>query len=123
MSARWRGRYGPSAAGLRARWTELTGTGGAASIALALLVLGCVFVAVAGPRESLGFRTRALRSSLAAASPFIGSVVANSSYTDFTVPFQGQIAATALTDARSQLHAKLAGSGCRWRRHRPTGPA
>ena len=33
---------------LRAPWTQLTGTGGAASIALALLV-GCVFIAVAAP--------------------------------------------------------------------------
>ena len=100
-----------AAARLRARWTELTGTGGAASIALALLVLGCVFVAVGGPRESLGFRTRALQASLARTPPFVGSVVANSTFTDFNVPFQGQIPVTAVTGARSQMHARLASIG------------
>ncbi len=57
---------GMSAARLRERWTALTDAGGATGLALALLVLGCVFVAVGGPAESLeGFRTRALQSSLA----------------------------------------------------------
>ncbi len=100
-----------SAARLRERWTALTGTGGAASLALALLVLGCVFVAVGGPRESLGFRTRALQSSLATASPLIKSVVANSDYTAFTVSFHGPVTAGALASARGQLRSHLIGAG------------
>jgi putative ABC transport system permease protein len=100
-----------SAARLRARWTALTGTGGAASIALALLVLGCVFVALAGPRESLGFRTRALQSSLVTATPLVRSVVASSGYADFRGPFQSQLSAADLADARGQLRANLARIG------------
>ena len=100
-----------SAARLRARWAALTGTGGAASIALALLVLGCVFVSVASPRVSLEYRTRALRSALAGTTALDRSVLANIDYTDFTVPFQGQIPASALANARGQLRANLAGIG------------
>jgi putative ABC transport system permease protein len=100
-----------SAAKLRARWTALTGTGGAASLALALLVLGCVFVAVAGPRESLGFRTHALQSSLATAPPLVKSVVVSSGFTAFTVPFQGPITAGTLSGARRQLRSHLASIG------------
>ena len=100
-----------SAARLRARWAALTGTGGAASIALALLVLGCVFVSVASPRVSLEYRTRALRSALAGTTALDRSVLANIGYTDFTVPFQGQIPASALVNARGQLRANLARIG------------
>jgi len=96
---------------LRARWAALTGTGGAASAALALLVLGCVFVAVAGPRESLGLRTRALQSSLAGASPLVRSVTATSNYTDFTASFHGPVPAGTLAGARDQLRASLARTG------------
>ena len=49
---------------LKAKWAGLTGTGAAASVSLGLLVFFCVFVAVAGPRDSLGVRTHALRSFL-----------------------------------------------------------
>ena len=100
-----------SAARLRARWAALTGTGGAASIALALLVLGCVFVSVASPRVSLEYRTRALRSALAGTTALDRSVLANIGYTDFTVPFKGQIPASALVNARGQLRANLARIG------------
>jgi len=46
---------------IRAGWTMLTGTGAGASAVLALLAVACVFVAVAAPRASLGFRTGALQ--------------------------------------------------------------
>ena len=39
------------------------------ALALTLLVLGCVFVAVAGPRYSLHSRTRALQHELTAVTP------------------------------------------------------
>ena len=74
-------------------------------------MLGCVFVAVGGPRESLGFRTRALQSSLATASPLIKSVAANSDYTAFTVSFHGPVTAGALASARGQLRSHLIGAG------------
>ena len=96
---------------LRARWAAVTGTGGAASIALALLILSCVFVAVAGPRESLGFRTRALQSSFAASTPLVKSVLANIDFTDFAVPFQGPIAPADLAQARNALRINLLRAG------------
>lgn len=100
-----------SAGSLRARWAAVTGTAGAASIALALLILSCVFVAVAGPRESLGFRTRALQSSFAATTPLVKSVLATINFTDFTVPFQGPIAPADLAQARNELRANLVRTG------------
>jgi hypothetical protein len=42
---------------MRNRLTRLTGMGGAATAALALLVFGCVFAVTAGPREALATRT------------------------------------------------------------------
>jgi len=57
-----------------AAWKVLTGTGTAATAGLGLLVFVCVLVAVAAPRQSLGLRTRALKtpaSSSAATSIFV----------------------------------------------------
>ena len=62
----------------RAGFVALTGTGAGASAVLAMLVLCAVFVAVAAPRSSVAFRTRALRRVLAqvpsAGRAVIGSV-------------------------------------------------
>jgi putative ABC transport system permease protein len=44
---------------------RLTGMGAVATLALAVLVFGCVLVATAGPREALHTRTRALQDALA----------------------------------------------------------
>jgi hypothetical protein len=41
-------------------WRGIAGTGATATVALALLVLGSVFVAVAAPRLDLTMRSRAL---------------------------------------------------------------
>jgi len=49
---------------LHAGWVTLTATSAAASIALAVLTIACVFVAMAGPRQSLGFRTSALQQMI-----------------------------------------------------------
>lgn len=43
---------------------RLTGTGSFATLALAVLVFGCVLAATAGPREALAARTQALRQSI-----------------------------------------------------------
>ncbi len=61
---------------MRASWRLLTGTGAGASAALGLLVVGCVFLAVAGPRASLLLRTRALHQLTAAAPPGSQAVTA-----------------------------------------------
>src|ERR1700677_2039272 len=44
---------------------RLTGMGAVATLALAVLVFGCVLAATAGPREALNTRTQALRQTLA----------------------------------------------------------
>lgn len=62
---------------LRTGLIVLTGTGAGASIVLALLVLASVFVAMATPRASLGFRTSALRHAIAE-TPATGRVVTGS---------------------------------------------
>ena len=41
---------------------RLTGMGAVATLALAVLVFGCVLAATAGPREALNTRTQALRA-------------------------------------------------------------
>ncbi|HEX4064304.1 MAG TPA: hypothetical protein VHY58_25115 [Streptosporangiaceae bacterium] len=59
------------------------GTGVAATLVLGLLVCGCAFVAVAGPRAGLGIRTRALQHTLAAVPPSQTAVTANAATNEF----------------------------------------
>ena len=66
---------------LRVGLTTLTGTAGGASAVLAVLVIASVFVAMALPRASVSFRTRALRQVVAATPPTGRAIVAS---TDFT---------------------------------------
>ena len=66
-----------------------TGTGAAATVVLALLVLCCVFVAVAGPRENLAAETRALRTTFAGTSPLSTSAVATSNWGQFATDING----------------------------------
>ena len=66
-----------------------TGTGTAATAVLALLVLCCVFVAVAGPRENLAAETQALRTTFAGTSPLAASAVATTSWGQFATDING----------------------------------
>ena len=52
---------------LAAAWRSVTGAGAAATASFGLLVLGCAFLATAGPRQGLSMRTTALHRELAAA--------------------------------------------------------
>ena len=70
-----------AAARVRAGLTMLTGTAAGASALLAVLVIASVFVAVALPRASVSFRTRALQRIIGATPPTGRAVVAS---TDFT---------------------------------------
>ncbi|MBV9384067.1 MAG: hypothetical protein JOY82_21630 [Streptosporangiaceae bacterium] len=97
-----------------------TGTGTAATVALALLVLGCVFVAIAGPRENLASQTQALRRTFASASPLTASVVATAGWSQFTGDMASDSAApqqsTFLTGSQigevtDELRGGLAGDG------------
>jgi putative ABC transport system permease protein len=96
----------------RNAWAGITGTATAASLGLALLVLGTVLISVALPRASLSQRTVALRQTVAAQPATSTAVVGNLSYTTFDVGFGGvPFAAADLTTARDQLAADLAGDG------------
>jgi putative ABC transport system permease protein len=68
---------------LRAAWSGLTGTGAAASIALALLVLACTFVAVALPRASLRSQTRAVQQLFASTGALGRTVTGTQSLASF----------------------------------------
>jgi putative ABC transport system permease protein len=92
-------------------WRLLTGTGGAASAGFGLLVLACVFLAVAAPRESLALRTRALQHALTMASPLARSIAGTADYTDISAGLNGPPDAHALAVARAGLAANLTGEG------------
>ena len=66
----------PAQVAERAR--EIPGTGAAASVALAALVLVSTFVAVAVPRASLGYRTQVLQRTFRAATSAATTVLADS---------------------------------------------
>jgi putative ABC transport system permease protein len=93
---------------LRATWAQLTGTGTAASIGLALLVGICVLVCVAAPRASLHNRTRALQHLFAAMPVAERSVDAQVDYDDFAVGAGGPIQAADITAGGTELSENLA---------------
>ncbi len=96
----------------RDAWVKIGGTGAAASLGLALLVLATVAISVALPRVSLSQRTAALRHTLATVPAASTAVFGNLSYTTFDVEFNGQpFAAADLTTAGAQLAVGLAGQG------------
>jgi putative ABC transport system permease protein len=96
---------------------RLTGTGPVASVVLALLVLGCVLVAVAGPRESVATRTQALRQTLAATPPTVRSVIGSADWELFTSGTAGatsgaqRISLGQVAGVTGQLHGSLARAG------------
>jgi putative ABC transport system permease protein len=94
---------------LRAGWMLLAGTGAAATISLALLVLASVFVTVASARASQSVPTRALRTGLARVSPVQRAVIA-------TVPLvsaggqTGPVVAGPIAGDSAQLRSNMAGA-------------
>jgi hypothetical protein len=56
---------------------RLTGMGAVATLALAVLVFGCVLGATAGPREALNIRTQALRQTLGDIPPLGQTITAS----------------------------------------------
>jgi putative ABC transport system permease protein len=92
--------------------TRLTGTKIVATATLALLTLGAVFAATAGPREAQATRTQALRQTLASAPPLAQTIVASTSWTGLLnsiaaaapgTPLNG-LTAAQLGEITSQLH-------------------
>jgi putative ABC transport system permease protein len=92
--------------------TRLTGTKIVATATLALLTLGAVFAATAGPRETQATRTQALRQTLSTAPPLARTIVASTSWTGLLnsiaaaapdTPLSG-LTAAQLDEITSQLH-------------------
>jgi putative ABC transport system permease protein len=63
------------------RWT---GVGPVATLALAVLVFGCVLAATAGPREALKIRTQALHQTLAGIPAVGQTMTVSTSWSEFT---------------------------------------
>jgi putative ABC transport system permease protein len=75
---------------------RLTGMGAVATLALAVLVFGCVLAATAGPREALNTRTQALQQTLAAVGPLGQAITVSDTWATLMDDTQGQLA--SLTD-------------------------
>jgi putative ABC transport system permease protein len=82
------------------------------TVALALLVCGCVFAAMAGPAVSLHLRTEALQRALSRLGPLGTSLGVSASWNTFTQAFTGQPALNEddLSAATSNLASGLAAS-------------
>src|SRR5215831_3443780 len=96
---------------LRADWNQLTGTGAAASLGLALLAGVCVFICVAAPRASLHNRTAALQHVLATMPAAERTIYGSVRYDDFASAAGGQVRASDIGPASSELSANLAKTG------------
>jgi putative ABC transport system permease protein len=108
---------------MRARLATLGGTGVSATLVLALLVLGCVLVAMAGPRASLSIRDEALRRTLARVAPAGTAVSASTESYAFRQgqesvgqPALSEVTTAELSTVRRQLGAQLLRIGL------PAGP-
>ena len=93
------------------------GTAGASHLALALLVLGCTGLALAGPRAALGFRTAALQRTLAGVPALDSAVAADADWTSFTSTLAGtsgvstDLAPAQLGEVTGQLAHDLGADG------------
>jgi hypothetical protein len=88
--------------------SRLTGMGAIGTLALAVLVFGCVLAATAGPREALRTRTQALHQTLAPI-PLLGQSIAVSGTWDqlisnIDIP-EASFTNAQLTDLTGQFHA------------------
>ena len=100
-------------AAVRAWW----GTAVASHVALAVLVLGCTCLALAGPRVALGIRTDALRRTLSGVPALTTAVTANAGWTSFTSTLAGTSGVSSiltpgqLGEVTGQLARDLSGDG------------
>ena len=88
------------------------GAAAGGTLALALLVCGCVFAAMAGPAVSLHLRTEALHQALNRVGPLGTAIEMDASWAAFTQAFTGQPVLTEddLSGATSALASGLAAS-------------
>jgi len=92
---------------LRAGWMAATGTGAAAGVSLAVLVLASVFVAVAGARVSQTVPTSALRAGLSLVPASDKAVLGGAGFGDSGLGGSGALPAAQLGFYRTQLRRNL----------------
>ena len=93
------------------------GTAGGSTLALALLVCGCVFAAMAGPALSLHARSAAVDQTMAKLAPTVKTVQVNASSGDLTGSLNSgpgpsggaDLTASQLAGLTQQIRASLAG--------------
>jgi putative ABC transport system permease protein len=91
---------------------RLTGMGVVATLALAVLVFGCVLVAAAGPREALYTRTHALQQALARVPALARSITVSTTWSqmiDSVVHPKASFANALLSNATSQFRKDFNG--------------
>ena len=91
---------------------RLTGMGAVATLALAVLVFGCVLVATAGPREVQYTRTRALQDTLAHVPALARSITVNTTWSqmiDSVAHSKPSFANALLSNATSQFNKDFNG--------------
>ena len=111
MSFRLDSRIIGRARGHRGRgWVAGAAAGG--TLALSLLVCGCVFAAMAGPAVSLHLRTQALQQALSRLGPLGTAIEVDTSWNTFSEAFTGQPILTEddLSTATSALAGGFAAS-------------
>lgn len=88
---------------------RLTGMGPVATLALAVLVFGCVLAATVGPREALAARTQALRQTIGTLPASAQTITVSSDWKAFTgrgaIPQQSALDNRDLSDLGAQLSA------------------
>ena len=86
------------------------GAASGSTLALALLVCGCVFAALAGPAVSLRLRTEALQQALRRLGPLGTAIQVSASWNMFAEAYAGQPTLTddSLYLATSQIESGLA---------------
>lgn len=92
---------------LRAGWMAITGTGVAAEVSLAVLVLVSVFVAVAGARMSQTVPASALRAGLRMVPTLDKAVLGAAGFGDSGMGEEGPLPAAQLGSYRAQLRGNL----------------
>ena len=102
-----------AAARMKAALSSVTGTGAAATIALALLVLVCTFIAVSLPRASLGYRTQVLHRAIRAAPSSQTTVLGDADISGETISGVSShpVTAAQLAAAQRKLAAGLLRNG------------
>jgi putative ABC transport system permease protein len=108
---------------MRTRPAALGGIGVWPATVLALLVLGCVFVAMAGPRAGLTVRTRALRQTVGSVAPAGTAVLASTDSNNFKaasqtagIPELASVSPDDVSTAKQEMYTQLASIGL------PVGP-